>query len=402
MRILHLFSNWKWTGPAEPALNLAAELRRAGHDVLFACGRPVKGCENFVAREARARGIEPILQFRLNKHRRPLDNLHDQRRLPKFIEREQIDIVHAHLDNDHLLAARAVRSLSRAVPVVRTYYGGEPPSRRSITRKLLEGSSDAIIVISDRVRDALVAELGVPVGTLFRLEGTVDLARFDPARRVKSIRERLDVAGDAPCFGIVARMQRHRRFDLLLDTISRVVAREPRARFVFVGRGTRMEEVLRKPARERSIEAFLRFPGYLEGDEFVAALASMDALLFTVPGSDGSCRAVREAMAMGLPIVASKRGILPELVKDDETGFSLDEEPGAWASAVLRLASDRALRSRISQGARRHAARFAIADHAREVARIYRFLSRRVASRARLGSTESGVAAVNWKRRSRV
>ena len=43
MKILHIFSNWKWTGPAEHALNLALQLRQHGHDVTFACAPPPAG-----------------------------------------------------------------------------------------------------------------------------------------------------------------------------------------------------------------------------------------------------------------------------------------------------------------------------------------------------------------------
>jgi hypothetical protein len=46
VKVLHLFANWKWTGPAEPAVNLAAALRDRGVSVEFACGRPVEGLEN--------------------------------------------------------------------------------------------------------------------------------------------------------------------------------------------------------------------------------------------------------------------------------------------------------------------------------------------------------------------
>ncbi len=75
LRILHLFSNWKWTGPAEPAVLLASEQKRAGHDVSFACGRPVEGCDNDVALQAVARGLEPIEGLRLSKHRNVIANL---------------------------------------------------------------------------------------------------------------------------------------------------------------------------------------------------------------------------------------------------------------------------------------------------------------------------------------
>ncbi len=396
MRVLHLFSNWKWTGPAEPALNLAAALRAPGHEVFFACGRPVKGCDNLVARAARDRGIEPVLRFRLNKHHHPIDNRHDLKRLPRFLERERIDLVHTHLDNDHRLAARAIHTAGLDIPIVRTYYGGDPPPHRSAVRRLLESASDAVIVLSDRVRDSLVAELGIPVGTVFRLEGTVDLARFDPRRGVSPIRERFEVPPGAPCFGVVARMQRHRRFDLLVETIARVRAVEPRVRFLFVGRGTRMEEVLVKPIRKRALSASVRFTGYLHGEDYVATLASLDALLFVVPGSDGSCRAVREAMAMGLPVIASQRGILPDLVigGPSPAGYSLPEDPEAWARVILDLARDAELRARLSAAARARSARFALPAHAREVERIYRIVKRRRDPRKR------AAAAVDSRRSS--
>ena len=62
MRVLHLFANWKWTGPAEPALNLAAALRGRKHDVHFACGREVRPLPNFVANEARTHSTTACLR----------------------------------------------------------------------------------------------------------------------------------------------------------------------------------------------------------------------------------------------------------------------------------------------------------------------------------------------------
>ena len=58
MKVLHLFSNWKWTGPAEPAVNLAAALRGRGLDAAFACGRAVEGLENEIEGAVKALGSE--------------------------------------------------------------------------------------------------------------------------------------------------------------------------------------------------------------------------------------------------------------------------------------------------------------------------------------------------------
>ena len=68
MKILHLFSNWKWTGPAEHALNTVVMLMRAGHDVTFACAAPPADAPESLAAEAIKAGITPVTAFTLNKH----------------------------------------------------------------------------------------------------------------------------------------------------------------------------------------------------------------------------------------------------------------------------------------------------------------------------------------------
>ena len=104
MKLLHTFSNWKWTGPAEPAVRLATELGRR-HDVSFVCGHcPFDDLENLVARAAEQGGLELLTGFRLRKHLDPVTGVRDLRRLTRLIGDRGFDVVHTHLLNDHLLA----------------------------------------------------------------------------------------------------------------------------------------------------------------------------------------------------------------------------------------------------------------------------------------------------------
>ena len=84
MRVFHLFSNCKWTGPAEPALNLCLSLRKLGIDAAFACAPDAGRSVNKVVETARARGIEPILRFHLYKHPDLFHTLADRRALHRF------------------------------------------------------------------------------------------------------------------------------------------------------------------------------------------------------------------------------------------------------------------------------------------------------------------------------
>jgi glycosyltransferase involved in cell wall biosynthesis len=165
-------------------------------------------------------------------------------------------------------------------------------------------------------------------------------------------------------------MQTHRRFEVLLEAVKR--AQVPDLRLLIVGRGTNQETVAREPVRALGLEGKVVFSGYQAGEDYVATLACMDAKVFLVPGSDGSCRAVREALSMGVPVIAARRGILPELVRNEETGLVVEDEPGPLALAIAGLARDRARLRGLSERARADAlSRFSFETFGRTLADLY-------------------------------
>ena len=136
-----------------------------------------------------------------------------------------------------------------------------------------------------------------------------------------------------------------------------------------------MVPVAVEPARKMGLNGRVLFPGYKGGEEYVDALASMDMKVFLVPGTDGACRAVREAMAMGLPIIAARRGMLPEIVKAGEVGLVIDDSPENLSSAILKLAGDETLRRDMGRSARKWALEhFSLDREAEQVEAIYKTL----------------------------
>jgi len=171
--------------------------------------------------------------------------------------------------------------------------------------------------------------------------------------------------------GIVARVQGHRRFNVLVEAAAAVMRVLPDFRLVIVGRGTDFDRILTRPARRAGVDRIARFPGYLTGDDYAGCLHALDAKVFLVPGSDGSCRAVREAMAMGVPVIAANRGMLPEIVADGVTGRIVRDVPGSLAKAIIEL-HDPLLRAMMAAAARDRARReFDIRIQAEQVERIY-------------------------------
>jgi glycosyltransferase involved in cell wall biosynthesis len=234
-------------------------------------------------------------------------------------------------------------------------------------------------VFARGVESALRAA-GVAPGRIVHLEAAVDLERFRPeagaAGGGSARRRALGFGPEDFVAGIVARVQPQRRFDLLLDAAERAARACPRFRLVVIGRGSKLEATAREPARARGLlDRVVFFPGYFEGADYVDVLRALDVKLFLVPGTDGTARAVREALACGLPVVCTRRGILPELVRDGVTGRVLDETPEAFAEALVALADEPAARRRMGEAARKDAeARFSLARQVETVAASYRAL----------------------------
>lgn len=350
MNILHIFSNWKWTGPAEHALNLALEHQRLGHRVTFACAAPPEKAPNSIRNVARERGIEPYTNCRLNKHFNPAESLKDILSLMRYIRQSGFDVVHTHMPNDHLLAGLAVKlGLIKAV-VVRTSYDGSGFTGGIRARLCLRFLTDGFVTISEKTRDQVLKRRSLTPDKVWTTDIPVDLNRFNP-ERVAECRAKFSLTPDVVVGGIVARVQTHRRFEVLLEALGIVLREFPGFKFMIIGRGTQIEQIAIKPSQKMGIRTNLIFTGYMKED-FVETLACLDFKIFLVPGSDGSCRAVREAMAMGKPVIVSRRGILPELVEHEKHGLVIDDTAENIAEAILFLVENPEKREEMGRNAR--------------------------------------------------
>ncbi len=352
-RILHLFANYKWTGPADPAIRAAARSRALGLDVMFAQGSFVHaGGEHRVAEELRRVGLPVVTGLELRKHFHLGSLLRDVRALQRLLVRDRVDVVHCHQPADHLLAALACRRLSRAPVLVRSLYDPDAPKPGLRTRAAFRRTA-AVVAPTRAAQTGVVAAFGLPAARVLLQPPVTEPRRLDGP----NARARWGLGPEHHVVGITARIQPHRRFDLLWATARAVVDRLPTARFVLLGRGNAEDTaaLVTEPVRAHGLAAHVVTPGYQKGPDYDEALRALDAFLFLVPGSDGTCRAVCDAMAFGLPIVCTRAGMLPELVAprpDGETpGFACEDRPEALARELLRLLTDAGHRRRVGAAA---------------------------------------------------
>jgi glycosyltransferase involved in cell wall biosynthesis len=360
LRVLHVVANRWWTGSADPALDLARTLKERGHAVWFAC---VRG--DVLDEHVRAAGVELIDGLSLERTARPWRLAAQIGGLRRLLRELAIDLVHAHQTHDHWMAElgrRGTRAqLVRTVHHRRAAHGG-PAARWLFDR------TDALIAVSQGIRERLEAA-GVPASRVTVVPGAVDMTRFQPTVDGEPVRRELGL-GDAPVIGCVARMVPSRCHDVLLRAVARLRERRPEVRLILVGRGEH-RPALERLVRELGLEATVVFAGYRNVD-LPAVLAAMDCVVLLSEGSEESCRAVLEAMAVGRAVLAAPVGAVPELVAHEETGWLVEPAVGPVATGLEVALGDQARLRRMGEaGSRRVEALFTPSRRAAQVEGVY-------------------------------
>ena len=267
--------------------------------------------------------------------------------LKKIIARKHINAIHCHQNNDAFSTVLAGFGNRMVV----TCYNGQPPVV-NFRQRLFFRHAAIILAASQRVVNHL--QQRYPHKDIQQVDIPVDLEKFRPRPKSHKLQNEFKISSGDPVAGMVARVQKHKNFGLLIDALEQVVKEMPQFKFLIVGRGTHMDTIARQPIHKRGLQNQVIFTGYREED-YRDVLNLFDFKVFLYPGSDGTCRAVREALACGKPIIATKRGILPELIKNGETGMLVDQNPHALAKAMMTLSRETHYRLKFSRGARTYA-----------------------------------------------
>ncbi|MEW6377858.1 MAG: glycosyltransferase family 4 protein [Thermodesulfobacteriota bacterium] len=377
MKIIHLFSDWKWTGPSEPILRLCQALEKRGHDVILAYRKPPLLVEESLERRILKEGVKATSQFHLD---RPIRFYHpssiwknfcDILNLQGYLCEERVDILNVHQTHDHILGGIAARRSNHPVIVIRTDHKRDSLKPSLGNRLLISQLTDGMITFSERARKEDAEHFGLPLERVGRIMPALDLDRFDSQREFKNMRAVFGIEPAETVIGMTARFQKYRRTEIFLQAVKTIVREFPNIRVLLVGRSSQMEESVIKPIKRLGIEKWVVLGGY-RTDDYIDTLACMDIFVFLMAGSDGTARALREAMAMGKPAIVADRGILPELVEDGVTGLVTKDTPEKLAQATLHLLRHPELRKEMGKAAYEKAHReFRLDKQAEEVERFY-------------------------------
>ncbi len=282
------------------------------------------------------------------------------------------DVAHSHSP----VPATAVRIVSRTLPRRRrprlvTTEHNVWDSHHPLTR-LAEWATfkldDAHLAVSDAVLESLPEAYRANVEVV---KAGVDLDDVRAHADRAGLRRELGVADDEILIGTVANLRPQKGYPDLLRAARQVVDAMPAARFVAAGRGPHHSEL---EALHRSLDLGDRFMFLGHRTDAVRVMSGLDVFCLA-SHHEGLPVALMEALALGLPVVSTRAGGIPELVTDDRQGLLVEVgDVGALANALISEAGDIDQRTAHARAARATGDQLSITTSVRRTEALYRTL----------------------------
>ncbi len=266
-------------------------------------------------------------------------------RLRRLIRSGNPDMLHIHSRRGDLLSALAGRLEN--IPTIYSRRVDNPP--RWVDTRIKFPLFETIVTISEGIREVLI-EAGVPADRVVCVPSAVDTGRYRPGGDEAWFRSEFGLSEGGTAIGMVAQLISRKGHELLFDALRTVLSRHPETRVLLFGQGP-MEAALRTSVRSRTLENSVIFAGYR--NDMARVMPCLDLVVHPA-WMEGLGVSLLEAAACGIPIVATRAGGIPEIVKDGVNGRLI--EPGdaaALASALVELLDDPTRRRELGRAGRR-------------------------------------------------
>ena len=342
MKILHIISSGGMYGAETVILNMSRTLNETGHCSILGVFENTSNPNLQLHEQAKKESIE--------SHVIPCDGQVDRTvrgSIQKLAAKTRADIIHAHGYKADVYVYLALRRSD--YPLISTCHNwiNQDPmvSFYGFVDRLILRKYSAVVAVSNEVRNRLLGA-GVCENKVYLIRNGIDLRPFESA--VPSLRGGI-APETAPIVGWVGRLSNEKGADIFLHAAALVLIQVPHAQFLLVGEGP--EEInLEALIDELSIRPSVTLVG--RRDDMPSVYASMDVMVSS-SRQEGLPMAILEAMAAGLPLVASAVGEVPTVVLNDRTGVLVKEEDASvLAAGIVELLGDYSKRVRFGSTAR--------------------------------------------------
>jgi len=348
-KVIHVITRLDYGGAAQNTMLTALGHDRAQFEPLVVAGYP--GCWDAqggqAATEENCRQLEKaairwMLLPSLTREVHPIKDAQALWQLIRLFRQEQPALVHTHTSKAGVLG-RVAAWLARVPVIVHTphghvFYGHFGPFRSWLflqIERVLSVLTDRLIALTEAERQDHLDRAVGEADRFVVVPSGIDRERFGRARvQGKQQPDWFGCPPEALIVGSVGWLTDVKGHEYLIEAVAKLKPDFPSLHLVIIGSGDRHDALL-----QQSELAGLRDAVHLLGhrDDIEACLAGMD--LFVLPSlNEGMGRALIEAMAAGLPVIASRVGGIPAVISHERTGLLvLPGDAGALAEALRRL-----------------------------------------------------------------
>jgi glycosyltransferase involved in cell wall biosynthesis len=295
-------------------------------------------------------------------------------RLAAWLDDNEIDILHTHSYRPNLYGRMAgAMCRARGLRIVAHFHNqyddkwdADPDALR--LERVLAGTTDAMIAVSESVRRHVAERAGVEPAAIDVVSNGVHAGRFAP-RDGRVAKERLGLPADSPVIGLVGRVCEQKGQEDLVEAVARMAPPVRGLRVVLVGdvEDRALAGRLEERVDAAGLAGVVRFVGHR--NDMPEVYAAIDVL--AAPSRwEGFGLMLVEAMAAGVPIVASRAGAIEEVARDGAV-LVPPRDPDALAAALARVMSDATLRADLVRRGHARARDFSWPAAGAAVANVY-------------------------------
>lgn len=258
----------------------------------------------------------------------------------RIVRRQNISLIHAHEFRANAFGTVVAKVCG--IPLVGTVHGKNYYPNHAKRRVAYRWTSRAahMVAVSHDLQHFLEEQIGIPHDRITMIHNGVDMMPQRSLGQIRELRSEFGIGKDVFLLGIVGSLYPVKGHAYLFKALRPVLAHYPETRLFVIGQGE-LEQTLKQQVIDLGIDRAVSFLGLR--NDVPRLLPALD--LFVLPSlSEGLSIALLEAMAAGVPVLASKVGGNPEIVIDGETGFLVSPERYEELSArILELMRDRDL-----------------------------------------------------------
>ena len=334
MKVIHVDSERTWRGGQQQVAYLVEGMLEQGHTPIVAAR---KGSE--LEKRMREIGVQVL----------PLNyvagGIVGAKQLNAFCRQNQIDFVHVHSSRAHSLATLA-SLLGKFAPIIVSKRTDFPVKASGFSHwKYKSARVKKILCVSERIAEIAKKTLG-PDGRVVAVHSGVDPDRFDVEK--KNLRAEVGLADDTILIGNTSAIADQKDYFTFIRTAKRLLEQRPELRFVIFGDGP-MSEQIKNFAKEQGVEKEVIFTGFR--NDLPALLPNLDLFLMTSK-TEGLGTSLLDAMICRVPIVATRTGGIPEIVRHEKTGLIAEVgDVDELARLSARMLEDKELRDRLVENA---------------------------------------------------